>query len=85
MRHCALVSDLAENRLTTRLGEIVVLRASHGDAASILRLRDALARWMVEHGIDQWRDGDMPLTWIEECVAHGWILPHDGKASSSGP
>jgi GNAT superfamily N-acetyltransferase len=29
---------------------------------------------MVERGIDQWRPGEMPLAWIEECAAQGWIF-----------
>jgi len=34
----------------------------------------ALASWMVERGIDQWRPGDMPLPWIEVCAAQGWVF-----------
>jgi GNAT superfamily N-acetyltransferase len=51
-----------------------MVRASPHDAAAVLGLRDALASWMFERGIDQWRPGEMPLAWIEECVAHGWIF-----------
>ena len=29
---------------------------------------------MVEQGIDQWRQGDMPLPWVEMCAAQGWVF-----------
>lgn len=51
-----------------------MVRVSPHDAVAILELRDALASWMVERGIDQWRPGDMPLSWIELCAAQGWVF-----------
>jgi len=60
--------------VATQLGEVVIVRASRADALAILGLRDALASWMVERGIDQWHPGEMPLPWIEECAAQGWIF-----------
>ena len=68
------VSDVVDNRVTTEQGDVVVVRASPDDAVAILRLRDALASWMVECGIDQWRPGEMPLPWIELCAAQGWVF-----------
>jgi GNAT superfamily N-acetyltransferase len=68
------VSDFVDNRLTTEQGDVVVVHASLRDAVAILRLRDALASWMAERGIDQWRPGDIPLSWIELCVAQGWVF-----------
>lgn len=65
---------MVDNRVTTEQGDVVVVHASPRDAIAILRLRDALASWMVEHGIDQWHPGDMPLSWIEVCVAQGWVF-----------
>jgi GNAT superfamily N-acetyltransferase len=28
---------------------------------------------MMERGIQQWRPGDLPLSWIETCASAGWI------------
>ena len=28
---------------------------------------------MVESDVEQWHPGEMPLSWIEECVRAGWI------------
>ena len=68
------MSGFVDNRLTTKQDDVVVSQASPRDAVVTLRLRDALAIWMVEHGIDQWRPGDLPLSWIELCVAQGWVF-----------
>ena len=68
------MSGFVDNHLTTERGDVVVAQASPRDAVAILRLRDALAVWMVEHGIDQWRPSDLPLSWIELCVAQGWVF-----------
>ena len=68
------VSDFGDNGVTTEQGDIAVVQVSPSDAVAILRLRDALASWMVERGIDQWRPGDMPLPWIEVCAAQGWVF-----------
>lgn len=57
----------------TSLGELRVTRARSEDARDVLRLRDELARWMVERGIDQWRPGELPSKWIETFVAEGWV------------
>jgi len=80
-----LVSDTADDHVTTRLGEVAVERASPGDAPAILQLRDALATWMVQHGISQWRPGEMPLAWIEVCIAQGWVFAasRDGNLVAS--
>ena len=68
------MSDVGDDRLTTQLGDVSVVAASRDDAVAILRLRDALANWMLERGIDQWRPGEMSLAWIEECAGQGWVF-----------
>ena len=68
------MADVGDDRLTTQLGEVSVIAASRDDAVAILRLRDTAASWMVERGIDQWRPGEMPLAWIENCAAQGWVF-----------
>jgi len=68
------VSDFGDNGVTTEQGDVAVVQVSPSDAVAILRLRDALASWMVDRGIDQWRPGDMPLLWIEVCAAQGWVF-----------
>jgi GNAT superfamily N-acetyltransferase len=79
------VSEVVGNRVTTEQGDVVVVRASPYDAVAILRLRDALASWMVDRGIDQWRPGEMPLPWIEVCAAQGWVVtaPRDDNLVGS--
>ena len=66
--------DVGDNRVTTEQGDVAVAQASTRDAVAILGLRDALASWMVEQGIDQWRPGDMPLSWIQLWIAQGWVF-----------
>jgi ribosomal protein S18 acetylase RimI-like enzyme len=69
---------------TPQRGDVVVARASSDDALTILTLRDDLAAWMVEHGIEQWRSGEMPLAWIETCAAHGWLFAASRNGSLVG-
>jgi len=60
-------------RIESDLGDLFAVRATVDQAPSVRRLRDDLARWMLEHGIEQWRPGDLPLEWIQECVSQGWV------------
>ena len=81
------MSDFGDNGVATEQGDVVVVQASPGDAVAILRLRDALASWMVERGIDQWRPGDMPLPWIEDGAgssAERRLAGLDQRASGRG-
>ena len=62
------------------LGDLVVTRATVDQASLVLALRDDLARWMLERGIEQWRPGDLPLEWVGHCVTEGWVyLVSDGE------
>jgi protein-tyrosine phosphatase len=63
-----------DDRVPTAFGLLAVRRATREDAQKILRLRDELSSWMAERGIDQWRRGEMPLAWLEECAAQGWLV-----------
>src|SRR5260370_3071426 len=47
--------------------------ASGDQAPAVMRLRDELAAWMVEREFDQWNPGEMPLSWLESCIAYGWV------------
>lgn len=58
--------------VATPWGDLRVVTVRPDQAQAVLRLRDDLASWMVERGIDQWRPGEMPLDWIEECTRNGW-------------
>jgi protein-tyrosine phosphatase len=62
-----------KDTLESPLGDLSVVPATLDQAASVLRLRDDLARWMLEHDIQQWRPGELPLEWIEACVSEGWV------------
>jgi ribosomal protein S18 acetylase RimI-like enzyme len=55
------------------LDHLGVVRATVDQAGAVLGLRDELARWMLERGIEQWRPGDLPLAWIRECISQGWV------------
>ena len=60
--------------MDTPLGQLAVAPAAPADTGAILRLRDGLATWMLERGIEQWRPGEMPAKWIDQCIAHGWVF-----------
>ncbi|WP_431967085.1 N-acetyltransferase family protein [Actinacidiphila sp. bgisy160] len=51
------------------------------DAALLVRLRDDAARWMQEHGIDQWRPGEMDEEHFRTRMAEGevWLSEHGGR------
>jgi GNAT superfamily N-acetyltransferase len=59
--------------LQTDLGDLAVTQGTSEHARSVLELRDDLARWMLHHDIQQWRPRELPLEWIETCVAEGWV------------
>jgi GNAT superfamily N-acetyltransferase len=59
--------------LQTDVGDLVVTRATTDQASLVLELRDDLASWMLEQGIEQWRPGELPLEWIQTCAAEGWV------------
>jgi GNAT superfamily N-acetyltransferase len=55
------------------VGALTVERATLADVPAVGALRDELATWMLHHGIRQWSPGEMPLDWIEVCVAFGEV------------
>ena len=59
--------------LDSQLGALTVEQATLADAPVVGALRDELATWMLQHGIQQWSPGEMPLDWIEVCIANGWV------------
>jgi GNAT superfamily N-acetyltransferase len=67
------------------LGELAVIAATLEHAGSVLELRDDLARWMLDQSIEQWRPGELPLEWIQECISHGWayVVPGGDKLVAS--
>ncbi|MGH8986711.1 MAG: GNAT family N-acetyltransferase [Acidimicrobiia bacterium] len=62
-----------ESSLETTLGELTVVHATVDQSGAVRELRDDLAIWMIERGIEQWRPGDLPLEWVQECVSQGWV------------
>jgi GNAT superfamily N-acetyltransferase len=73
------------NALQTPLGDLAVIRATIDRARSVLELRDDLARWMLEHDVEQWRPGELPMEWIQTCVSYGWVyvVLHDERVIAS--
>ena len=53
-------------------------RATGSDAAAILALRDALAHWQIERGIDQWRPSEIsPDNIAIQAEAGLWFVLRD--------
>jgi len=50
-----------------------VSAANPGDVAALLAMRDDLARWLLDRGIEQWQPGELPDGWIERQVSQGWV------------
>jgi GNAT superfamily N-acetyltransferase len=45
------------------------------DAAAVVALRDAAARWMVGGGIEQWTPGELPVDVVRQQIAAGeWFV-----------
>jgi ribosomal protein S18 acetylase RimI-like enzyme len=59
--------------LETTCGSFPIDLATRDQALRVLHLRDELAAWMVARGVDQWQPGEMPLSWLELCIASGWV------------
>ncbi|MGN6245501.1 MAG: GNAT family N-acetyltransferase [Motilibacteraceae bacterium] len=56
-------------------------RARPDDAASILSLREAAARWLLGLGIAQWMPGEVTLAEVHEQVMAGhWWVRRQGRA-----
>ncbi|MEV0297778.1 GNAT family N-acetyltransferase [Nocardia sp. NPDC050710] len=53
--------------------------ATAEDAEEIARLRNRLARWMVDNGIAQWLPGEYPVALVGAEAARGeWFVWRDG-------
>jgi GNAT superfamily N-acetyltransferase len=70
---CARDMRVDKDALKSPLGDLAVMPATVDQSKSVLELRDDLARWMLERGIEQWRPGELPLEWIQWCIAQGWV------------
>ncbi|MFI7002525.1 GNAT family N-acetyltransferase [Nocardia sp. NPDC050175] len=56
--------------------------ATADDAEDIAKLRDRLARWMVDNGINQWTPGEYPASVVAEEVTRGeWFVWRDETRS----
>jgi hypothetical protein len=71
--------------LDSQLGALAVERATLADAPVVGALRDEVATWMLQRGIRQWSPGEMPLDWIEVCIAFGevYLVSHDQQLVGS--
>jgi hypothetical protein len=49
--------------VVTDMGEFTVVEATDSDTDSLLRMRDDVAQWLVDRGIDQWQPGEIPCSW----------------------
>ncbi|WP_345499868.1 GNAT family N-acetyltransferase [Nocardia callitridis] len=58
---------------------ITMTTATTSDATDIIDLRDRRARWMLDHGIDQWLPGEYPVEFVEAEARRGeWFVGRDG-------
>lgn len=71
--------------LTTAIGDCEVVVASSRDAATVLWLRDRLARWLLDRGIRQWEPAELPAEWIEDWIAAGsvYLVRHKSELVGS--
>ncbi|MFD6347718.1 GNAT family N-acetyltransferase [Streptomyces roseolus] len=56
------------------------------DLATLVRLRDDAARWMLERGITgQWRPGELGEDHFRRIMAHGevWLAERDGRVAGA--
>lgn len=60
--------------------------ARPADACALLRLRDSAALWMLQHRVQQWKPGEVPLTSFDKQVAAGeWhVLRADDRTIYAG-
>ncbi|MEV5877286.1 GNAT family N-acetyltransferase [Streptomyces sp. NPDC052101] len=57
-----------------RVNDLRVRPAGEGDLASLVRLRDDAARWMLTRGITgQWRPGELDEGHFRQVMAHGEV------------
>jgi GNAT superfamily N-acetyltransferase len=59
--------------LTTSIGECDVVVAMPGEGPVVLEVRDRLARYLLDHGVQQWNPGELPVDWIEDWIAIGSV------------
>jgi protein-tyrosine phosphatase len=59
--------------LESARGSFPIDLATRDQAPMLVSLRDELAAWMVTREIDQWQPGEMSLSWLEVCIANGWV------------
>ncbi len=65
------------------MNELNPRRADESDLATLVRLRDDAARWMLGQGITgQWRPGELDADHFRRVMADGevWIAELDGRA-----
>ncbi len=56
------------------------VRAVDDDAAAIVAMRDAAARWLLDRGVAQWHPGEVPVIGVREQVAAAeWHVLRDGR------
>ncbi len=67
--------------IRTPNGECDVVRAEPTDADAVLGLRDEAAARLTARGIEQWRPGEIPVDWIADRIAAGYVylVRRDGQ------
>ncbi|MFF0742684.1 GNAT family N-acetyltransferase [Streptomyces sp. NPDC004111] len=60
--------------------ELTFRPADDFDLGDLVRLHDGAARWMAEHGIDQWKPGQKDAAHFRRRMREGevWLAVHEG-------
>ncbi|WP_128381066.1 GNAT family N-acetyltransferase [Streptomyces cavernae] len=68
------------------MNDLRVRPATEADLATLVRLRDDAARWMLARGITgQWRPGELDEDHFRRIMAHGevWLAQADGRVTGA--
>ncbi|MGH4027815.1 N-acetyltransferase family protein [Actinomycetota bacterium Odt1-20B] len=67
--------------------QLVVRRAGERDVTTLVDLFDGAARWMLDHGIEQWRPGERDAAHFRKRITAGedevWLAHRDGAVAGA--
>ncbi|NEB76190.1 N-acetyltransferase, partial [Streptomyces sp. SID14478] len=63
--------------------QLTFREADTDDLGTLVALYDGAARWMVDHGIDQWKPGEKDEAHFRRRMKEGevWLAESDGAAA----
>ena len=65
--------------------QVTIRQADDRDLDTLVKLYDGVARWMLRHGIDQWRPGTRGPEHFRARIAEGevWLALHGDRAAGA--